>query len=128
MSPVHKVDGAVDGVDDPGGCGSQLHPLTRRHRLLPDEAAGQRADGSVTSCTLLSNQEPVSGKPVVWVAPPDGRDEDLLHLLVSFRHQVGRRTLQLHVFLLLERRQHYLTHIGQDHIRTSAVEFSMSLR
>lgn len=108
-SPVNKVDCAVDGVNDPGRCVGQLQPLTRCNRLLPNKAVGARTDNSVTCSTRLLNQESVSDKPVIWVATPDGRNENLLHLLVSFRHQVSGGTLQLDVFLLLKCRQNYLT-------------------
>lgn len=41
LSPVDKVDGSVDGVDNPGGAIGQLETLTCSHRLLPDEPEDQ---------------------------------------------------------------------------------------
>ncbi len=47
----------------------------------------------------------VTVEPVLWVFVPDGGDEDLLHSLISFCHQISWRTFQLHFFLLLKHRQ-----------------------
>ena len=119
LKPVHEVDGAIDGVDDPGGTVGQLDTFSCSDGLLPDEPGGQRSNDSDTQQLTVTRFAPegqlgsrrAREEPVLRVSDADGRDQDLLHELISLCHQIGRRTFQLHLFLLPSRRQDDLKNV-----------------
>lgn len=102
---MDEVDGAINGVDDPGGTVCQLDAFSSSHRLLPDEP---KVRGHVTQLELAATSVISVSVPVLGVAPPNGGDQDLLDPLIRFCHQISWRTFKLHLLLPLECGQNHL--------------------